>query len=388
MIVPALPADGPSAAPSNDTVPLARRRALEPRDPGEAPHACAHRLAGGARERLGQLARVDVAVGRIPQRALQPVVLDRRVTPLHLLGRHQLVLETERVRHRSHVAELLQPSARLREADRAGPVVGDRVVGVGGEPGVELGGVLLQPDDVAVAGEGRDVAGRVPGRARRELVHLEQHGIGPASLGEVVEDAGAGDASTDDDNPCVILHVLPVPPCATRRSSAALRRHCSARAMPLGRLVRRIDTRIRRERPDAGSTATPVRTAAPPSRNTRTTPRCSPSRTDRPTVTPRRPRIDADAPRARRRRSGRTGTGPANAPAPRRPCIASSSWCTLSSRAADDGRGGRPQVPPRGPHASRPVRTAGTPRSRHLRKPPSPIASSEAPPDAFRPGRS
>jgi len=42
--------------------------------------------------------------------------------------------------------------------------------------------------------------GRVPGGAGGEARGLEEHDVGPAGLREVVQDAGADDAPTDDDD--------------------------------------------------------------------------------------------------------------------------------------------------------------------------------------------
>ena len=54
--------------------------------------------------------------------------------------------------------------------------------------------------DVRVAVERVHAAGRVPGRAGRQLAPLEEHDVGPAGLRQVVQHAGADHAATDDDD--------------------------------------------------------------------------------------------------------------------------------------------------------------------------------------------
>ena len=72
---------------------------------------------------------------------------------------------------------------------------------------VQLDRVLLEARDVRVAVERVHPAGRVPGRAGRQLAPLEQDDVGPAGLGEVVQHAGADHAAADDDDLGLLLHV-------------------------------------------------------------------------------------------------------------------------------------------------------------------------------------
>ena len=65
---------------------------------------------------------------------------------------------------------------------------------------VQLDRVLLQPRDVRVAVQRVHATGRVPRRAGGQLLAFEQHDVGPAGLGEVVEHAGADDTAADDDD--------------------------------------------------------------------------------------------------------------------------------------------------------------------------------------------
>jgi hypothetical protein len=67
--------------------------------------------------------------------------------------------------------------------------------------------VALQHGDVRVAVERVKPSGRVPGRARRELVALEQQDVLPPLLGQVVQDRASHHAATNHDHLCCCLHV-------------------------------------------------------------------------------------------------------------------------------------------------------------------------------------
>ncbi len=78
------------------------------------------------------------------------------------------------------------------------PRGGDTALGL--ERCVELTRVLAhRPQRVARDRVG-DLARRVPRRTRRQLGLLDQHRVGPALVGEVVQQAGAGDAASHDDH--------------------------------------------------------------------------------------------------------------------------------------------------------------------------------------------
>ena len=69
----------------------------------------------------------------------------------------------------------------------------------------------LQLGDVGVAVERVHAAGGVPGRARGELGALDQHDVGPAGLGEMIEHAAADDAAADDGDLDMRLSCAPHP---------------------------------------------------------------------------------------------------------------------------------------------------------------------------------
>ena len=67
---------------------------------------------------------------------------------------------------------------------------------------VEIDRVLLQAGDVGVTVQRVHSTGGVPRRPGGQLLALQQHHVGPARLGEVVEHAGADDTASDDDHLC------------------------------------------------------------------------------------------------------------------------------------------------------------------------------------------
>ena len=97
--------------------------------------------------------------------------------------------------HARRAFEFLHPLLRMRETDRAGDVVVHRIVDRGAEAPVQLGRIALHVHDRPGGREGRHVAGGVPGGPGGQLVLLQQHAIGPARLGEVIERRGAHGAA-------------------------------------------------------------------------------------------------------------------------------------------------------------------------------------------------
>src|SRR6202030_2678770 len=76
---------------------------------------------------------------------------------------------------------------------------------------VEIDGVLLQLRDVGVAVDRVHAAGGMPGRARGQLVALDEHDVAPAGFRQVVEDAGADDAAADDGDLNMRFHPISFP---------------------------------------------------------------------------------------------------------------------------------------------------------------------------------
>jgi hypothetical protein len=68
------------------------------------------------------------------------------------------------------------------------------------ELAVQLGAVAHQACQVAAAAQLADEARRMPGRTMRELQALQHDNVFHAALCQVVGDAAADDAATDDDD--------------------------------------------------------------------------------------------------------------------------------------------------------------------------------------------
>ena len=160
---------------------------------------------------------------------------DRR--QLGHLGRGDLdVVDAEAALEGALAAQRLEPLRRGREvqvADRAEP---GGVAGLGLEAGVEVAGVARHPQRGLVdhAGAG-DQSGRVPRGPGGELVALDEDDVGDPERAEVVGDAAADHAPTDDDDagPCRKVSHEPGPypdrPFSPARSERLTRCHDARR---------------------------------------------------------------------------------------------------------------------------------------------------------------
>ena len=158
-------------------------------------------VARALREGLGELGRIDVAVVWVVEGAGEVVGLEEGIPVPQLLDRTDPHVHALVAAHPHHPLELLHALVGVAEPDRPGDVVVHGVVDFFGEAPVELRRVALHVHDRPARREGRDVAGRVPGRARGELVLLEEEAVRPASLREVEEARGADRPAPDDDRP-------------------------------------------------------------------------------------------------------------------------------------------------------------------------------------------
>src|SRR5690349_13338770 len=116
------------------------------------------------------------------------------------------------------MAVFLHPLLAMREADRAGDVVVDRVIDLFAELGIELRGIALVLDDVPGGRIVRHIAGRMPGRARGKLIAVDQQAIGPAELRQVIEHAGADGPAADDHYAGMIGHIASLSSSRQRRA--------------------------------------------------------------------------------------------------------------------------------------------------------------------------
>ena len=178
-------------------------------DQGVPVHLAAQ-LAGSLDHGLGDAGRVGPAVvgGPAPQQHVghvheRPVVQD-------LLGLDQVVLHPHQIEHPAHVAEPVHLVAVQRQTDGTGAVP------AAGQPGllldavVEIRGHLVALGHVQAADEMGNEASRVPGGARAQLALFHQHGVGPALVGQEVEQARAHGSAADNHYLGFIAHRRPL----------------------------------------------------------------------------------------------------------------------------------------------------------------------------------
>ena len=205
---------------------------VDPRDPGVRPDlGTASARALGERER--QVGRVQVPVGRDERRALHTARVEQREPRERVVGGDDLQRQAERVSPAFLATELLHAFVRRREAERPDLVPSGIDAGLGREAPVQLGAVHHHPREGDARAELSDQSGRVERGARRQLAAVDQQHVLPSELGQVVGDAGAGDASADHDRAVAVSHrgrAPRRPPSATCRTARPTRWPDSARS--------------------------------------------------------------------------------------------------------------------------------------------------------------
>ena len=176
-----------------------------------------------ARQRLRQVGGLDVAVLGVLDRADDPFDIAQRPDVLDLAGREELDLDADRLGDAGVVIVLVHPVAGAGEADvrhlpKAGVEARLLFEGL-----VERDGILMNLSDRVAQVEQRQQARRMPGRAGGQLLALDEHAVGPALPGEMVERRNADHAPADHHRPRMRSHW---PPSAFRfpnRSTPGLR---------------------------------------------------------------------------------------------------------------------------------------------------------------------
>ena len=135
--------------------------------------------AGALGKREGELRRVEVAVAREPGGAADFVQRHQREELARLFRGDQLERQAERLRPARLAAQLLH--ALLARGQPDAPALDPAAVLA--ELAVELDGVHHHARQRHGAAQLSDQAGRVEGRARGELVALDEHDVVPAELG-------------------------------------------------------------------------------------------------------------------------------------------------------------------------------------------------------------
>lgn len=157
--------------------------------------------ARAARQRLAQRSGVDIAVVAIPKPAQQVVGGNQRMPAGAFGGVDDLELHAHAARHRGEVAVSVHLRGGVGQTDAAVAVaIADGIVGIVAQFAIKRDRMTFQPDHRLVHAEIRHLRRRMPGRARGQLVALQQHHVGPAFPGQVVERGAACDAAADDDD--------------------------------------------------------------------------------------------------------------------------------------------------------------------------------------------
>ena len=203
---------GPHAGAVDDVLGLDRPRAVVDagdraamrRDAGDGDALDDRRalLAGASGERHRHVDRVHAAVVGDVEAGEDVVGAGEREHLGDLGGRDLLHVDAAVAVERRDPPVLLEPirvGGELDEADRLEP---GRLPGLGLEPRVQVARVLAHLGrGLRRRAERHHQPGRVPRRAGRELVALEEHDVAPAHVRQVVRDRAADDAATDHDDP-------------------------------------------------------------------------------------------------------------------------------------------------------------------------------------------
>ncbi len=190
---------------------------LVPRAELDARHALSRadlraQLARGVRQRVGRRMRIEVAVARQVDRAVERFRARVRQQAQRLGGRCQLDVEPDRPRARDAALQLAQRLGARCDAHAAHRLEH-------AELAVQLDAVAAEAHHRGRRIELRHESRRVARRAARQRALVDQDEIAPAGARQVVGHAAAGDAASDDDRAGAIAHVLP-----PGRSRKAIRR--------------------------------------------------------------------------------------------------------------------------------------------------------------------
>ena len=157
--------------------------------------------AGGVGEGVGGGVRVDAAVVAHPDRAVERLRAGLRHQRERLLGADHVDVEADPARPAGAAPQLHQALLAGGDPEASEPLEHAELL-------VELDAVAAEAHHRRRGVELGDEAGRVAGRAARQLTLLDKDDVGPPGLGQVVGDAAPGDAAADDnDSGSVTLHV-------------------------------------------------------------------------------------------------------------------------------------------------------------------------------------
>ena len=148
---------------------------------------------------MGHAGRIDIAAIGLVHDAANAVEIGQWMHAFGLGARQFVELDLEILRLGRLHAQLMFAIGGLREIQRARLKNAAVLSGFALEVFVELHRVILQPRDIVVIVQSVNTGCRMPGRARSQFVTLEQHHVGPAKFGQVIENRASDQATADDD---------------------------------------------------------------------------------------------------------------------------------------------------------------------------------------------
>ncbi len=163
-------------------------------------------LAGTFGKGHGELARVEVPVGREEGGTVHPFDRHRGKELLRLLGRHEVQRQAEGLGPGSLTLELLHAfrgGSKAKGADLAPAGLELHLVS---QFAVELDRVHHHLREAQRGAQLADETSRMEGRAARQLRPLDEDDVIPAETGKPVQDGAAADSSPDDDCACPLDH--------------------------------------------------------------------------------------------------------------------------------------------------------------------------------------
>ena len=192
-------------------------------------------FARAARQRLGEVGGLDIAVLGVLDRADDSIDIAERPDLLDLLRREELDLDADGRGDAGVIAIFVHPVAGAREADVRHLAQADVEPGLLLERLVERDGIFVDLPDRIAEVEERQEARRVPGRAGGQLLALDENAVAPALLRQMIERRDADHAPADHHRPRMRSHApraVPTPPPRPPDVPLPLRRGGCAAILP------------------------------------------------------------------------------------------------------------------------------------------------------------
>ena len=163
-------------------------------------------VARAARQRLGQVGRLDIAVTRMADGADQPFGVAERPDVLHLVRGEEVHINADGARDTGILPVFVHPVLGLGEADVGDIAEADIHAGFFLKLLIELHGIFMNLADRIGHVEQRQQACGMPCRPRGQLLALDQDNVRPALFREMVKRADADYPASDDNNTCMRFH--------------------------------------------------------------------------------------------------------------------------------------------------------------------------------------